>query len=724
MIALPARGADERPRIGLVLGGGGAKGGAHVGVLRVLEELRIPVDVIAGTSMGAVVGGLYASGLSADELDALVHDLDWTALFQDKTRRRDLSFRRKQDDRNFLSKFHLGFKDWRFQVPSGFIQGQKMEQELAVLTLPVATVRDFDRLPIPFRAVATDLETGNAVVLGAGDLYLAIRASLAIPGIFATVELDDKLLVDGGLSMNLPVQVAQAMGADVIIAVDLSVPLKDRSVLGSAFAVSGQIVASEIHHNTAEQLARLREGDVLIHPESGVGTVEFDRIVDAAEAGEEAAWDAAPALRALSVDESAWQAHLAARWRPDRSPPVIDALRIENDSRLADATIRAHLGVRLGEPLDVHALRRDIDKLFGLDMFDRVQFEVNALAGESPAAPTPENELVVRVEARETGRTRIRFGLNLETDFESQSLFNIGSSIVRLPVNGLGGEWRTTLQVGEDPEIITEFWQPVDRHSRWFVAPRGGFEAGNIDLFLDGQDIVTYRAWNLFGELGVGRQLGQWGEVRVGLRGEKQRARRVVGLDIFPSLERTEGEAFLRASIDTLDSDRFPRNGVLAESEFTFGFESLGADEDYQSVAANFSLAHSFGPHTLLLEGQVATALENGRELGRLYPLGGFLRLSGLHPNELIGPHALLLRMRAYRRLLQLGVLSFQLPLYAGLSVEGGNVWEEDPFDFGDMRVGGSVWLAADTFFSPLYLAYGYTNPDRHAVYLFMGQTF
>ena len=264
----PASRADAdapptRPRICLVLSGGGARGMAHIGVLKVLEELKIPIDCIAGTSVGAIVGGLYASGMTAQQIDATMRSLDWQEAFRDTPPRQDLAFRRKQDDRNFLVQLPLGLKHGKILLPKGFIQGQKLQETLRQLTLPFNNGTEFDLLPTPFRAVATDLETGNAVLLERGDLAIAMRASMSAPGVFAPVELNGRLLVDGGLAENLPINVARSMHADVLIVSDVSFPLQARASLDSALSISNQMLAIMLHKDTDRQRASLgREGCV------------------------------------------------------------------------------------------------------------------------------------------------------------------------------------------------------------------------------------------------------------------------------------------------------------------------------------------------------------------------------------------------------------------------------------------------------------------------------
>jgi NTE family protein len=453
-----------RTRIGLVLSGGGARGFAHVGVLEVLEELRIPIDLIAGTSMGAVVGGLYAQGLSPRELVSVVEDIDWTTAFDDAPPRRELSFRRKRDDFDFLTNLRLYIKDWRIALPKGLIEGQKITNILGELTLPAATVRDFDELAIPFRAVASDADTGEAVILADGSLARAIRASMAIPGIFSPVELDDRLLVDGGVSKNLPVDVARDLGADVIIAVDIGTSPADSPGVTSALSIGGQTLTVLMYRNTREQIALLGAGDVLIQPDmSGITTASFEKGREGIERGAAATRSMAAALNRFSVSREAFDAWLERRAAVPRAPPVIDSVRLDNRSPLSDRVIQRRLHAQTGEPLDVKRLQGDLAALYGEGVFDRVIFSVD----ETERG----RELVVHAIGKETGRNFLRFGLNLETNFQSESLFNLGVLGTRMPVNGLGAELRTRVQVGENSGAQAEYYQPLDYGSRFFVSP-------------------------------------------------------------------------------------------------------------------------------------------------------------------------------------------------------------------------------------------------------------
>ncbi|MFM7709144.1 MAG: patatin-like phospholipase family protein, partial [Gammaproteobacteria bacterium] len=337
--------SGERPRVGLVLSGGGARGGAHLGVLKVLEAERIRIDAIAGTSMGAVVGGLYASGLSAAEIESLMFSDEWRDAFREPGPRDRRSFRRKSEDRDFRVNFPLGIEAGSFRLPKSLLTSQRLTQALRKRTLPVAAVRDFDRLPTPFRAMATDLETGEPVELRGGDLVTAIRASLSAPGLFEPVDLDGKLLVDGGLANNLPVEVARAMGVDVLIVVDVGFPLRKRDGLESVATITNQMLAIAIRGGSDAQRKLMREGDILLAPALGdASTFDFEVLRRAAGLGEEAARASLGKLAALRMPEAGYADYVAQRTAKREAlelPP--GEVRIAADSTRYEPLLRAPL---------------------------------------------------------------------------------------------------------------------------------------------------------------------------------------------------------------------------------------------------------------------------------------------------------------------------------------------------------------------------------------------
>src|SRR6202167_3267056 len=389
--ASPAAGQDPepeqnliRPRICLVLSGGGARGMAHIGVLKVLEELKVPIDCIAGTSMGAVVGGLYASGMSVSQIADTMRSLDWQEAFRDAPPRRDLAFRRKQDDRNFLVRLPLGLKHAKILLPKGFIQGQKLQETLRQLTLPFSNSTDFDQLPTPFRAVATDLETGNAVVLDRGDLAIAMRASISAPGVFAPVDYQGRLLVDGGLAENLPIGVARAMKADILIVSDVSFPLQPRAALDSALSISNQMLAILVRKDSDRQRASLSPQDVLIEPDLGsTPATDFTAAGGVIARGEDAARSATAALSAYSVGDAAYGEYLARRSAREPGLPPIRFVRVDPQSKRYEKTILAEMQPLVGKPLDLDEVGKRITELYGLGNFETLDYTLV----EQPAHP-------------------------------------------------------------------------------------------------------------------------------------------------------------------------------------------------------------------------------------------------------------------------------------------------------------------------------------------------
>src|ERR1700735_2248179 len=336
----PPRADPGRPRICLVLSGGGARGMAHIGVLKILEELKIPIDCIAGTSMGAVVGGLYASGMSAQQIESTIRSVDWQEAFRDAPPRRDLAFRRKQDDRNFLVKLPLGLKHGKILLPKGFIQGQKLQETLRQLTLPFSNSTDFDLLPTPFRAVATDLVTGKAVLLDKGDLSIAMRASISAPGLFAPVDSQGLLLVDGGLAENLPIDVARQMHADILIVSDVSFPLQSRDALDSALSISNPMLALLVRKDADRQRATLSSSDILVEPNLGpASSTDFTAGISTIAAGESAARSMLERLDALRVGDAAYNDYLVRRAAREPGLPPIKFVRVDEQSKRYEKTI-------------------------------------------------------------------------------------------------------------------------------------------------------------------------------------------------------------------------------------------------------------------------------------------------------------------------------------------------------------------------------------------------
>jgi NTE family protein len=768
----PAQDAT-RPRICLVLSGGGARGMAHIGVLKILEELKIPIDCIAGTSMGAIVGGLYASGMTVDQIDSTMRSVDWQEAFRDAPPRRDLAFRRKQDDRNFLVKLPLGLKHGKILLPKGFIQGQKLQETLRQLTLPFSNSTDFDQLPTPFRAVATDLETGNAVVMDKGDLSIAMRASMSAPGVFAPVELNGQLLVDGGLAENLPVNVARAMHADILIVSDVSFPLQPRAALDSALSISNQMLAILVRKDSDRQRASLSPQDVLIEPDLGsTPATDFTAAGRVIARGEDAARSATAALSAYSVGDAAYGEYLARRSAREPGLPPIRFVRVDPQSKRYEKTILAEMQPLVGKPLDLDEVGKRITELYGLGMFETLDYtlvqqpvDTRISAGPGTVASTgnvsgtgtntstaactsvgtstgngtatctnagvdadEESGLEVQARRKSWGPNYLRFGLNLEDDFQGDGRYNAAARFVLTEINQLGAELLTDVQIGNNPKVVSEFYQPIDATRTWFVAPSARIEVRDLPVYANNLEVADFRDREAEADFDVGSNLGNWGEIRAGFHRTNGETHYRFGNPDLVEGQYNIGEYFFKFSYDQLDNIHFPRDGQTFTLQWDANRTNLGADIASDKVTADWLMARSRGRNTILLWTSAGSTLDGNykpTDLPEFYSLGGFFNLSGLAPTSLTGPNYAIARAIYFRKIGHGGEGFFEFPAYIGMSFEVGNTWQRrSDINFGSARKDGSVFIAFDTFLGPVYLGSGYDQAGTAGYYLFLGRTF
>ncbi len=705
----------ERPRIGLVLGGGGARGAAHIGVLRELERQRVPIDAIAGTSMGAIVGGLYAIGKSPDELEELVTTLDWVASMRDTPSREHLSFRRKLEDETYPITAELGISRDGLELPMGAVEGQRLSLLLRELTIDVSHIGDFDDLPIPFRAVATNIETGDAHVMGEGDLAQAIRASMSVPAIFAPAEIDGQLFVDGGIASNLPVEVMQAMDVDIIIAVDVEFPLYPAEALTSAVKISEQMITILMRQETLRQIERLGDDDILIRP--ALGTFDsgaFDRTPETIEPGRQAALAVADRLADIALDEAAFAEHLAQR---DVPPPIdkqLEFVRVVDDGPVSARMLESHLDVQPGDRVDVERLSAAAQDLYGLNLHEQVSYR---LAEENDATG-----VVFDARSKSYGPNILKFRVALENDFEGSSSFNLGTRLRRIGINSQGAEWLTDVQLGTDPLLVSEFYQPFRAGSAPFVAPRIDLRQRNLNLFNGEDAIARYRISESEVGLDLGALVGSVGEFRLGAYRGFGKANVKVGDPGLPNAEFDTGGVLARLRFDTRDNAQFPGSGIRADMLWNSSLTSLGADDRYDTVEVEFDKIWSRGKNSLQFGGLYATTLDEQGAIQDLFTLGGFLRLSGLERGEISGPHAALARLVYYRRVSESTGGVFDVPIYLGASLETGNTWSErGDISFDSALVNGGLFAGFDTAIGPIYLGVGLAEGGRSNYYLFFG---
>lgn len=714
------------PRVGLVLSGGGARGAAHVGVLQVLEAERIPIHAIAGTSMGAVIGGLYASGLSANEIAALVGSEPWRQAFREPAPRERRSFRRKREDQNFLVDFRLGLQSGEFRLPKGLVGEQRLIQLLRRLTLPVATVDDFDRLPTRYRAAATDLETGEAVELASGDLVTAMRASLAAPGVFAPVERDGRLLVDGGLANNLPVDLARRMGVDVLIVVDVGFPLRSRASLDSVTTISNQMLSILIRRGSDTQRRTLGEHDVLLQPELGeASSFDFDIVPQAVEQGRRTAEAARERLGPLRLAANDYAEFVRARLAARSDPGRIEQIEIDESARRYERLLRAAFAPAIAAPSDGRAERFDaaLTRLYGRGNFQFVDYRLSPQQSSAQQA-----SLTLSAQRNSWGPNYVRFGLSLEDDFDGGSRYNAAARFVLADIGTRAAEWVWDLQMGSEPRAATELYWPLDDAVQTFLMPSASVSARDV-LAPTATGRSTYRLRTTDYGVDLGREVGNESEWRFGVRRVIGRARGLSGDPLAPnSLDFDSEEFFGRWSYDTLDSRNFPRRGGFLTAEWRRERDQSRAGLETDLVFADGLIARSSGRQTGVLWMSYGTALDDDARGGTLrtrFPLGGFLNLSGLAPESLSGRHFAIARVMTYRQIGRGGEGFLNVPAYLGVSLEAGNVWESRrEMALDDSRVHGSVFFGFDTLFGPVYLGSGFGEGGDSALYLFLGRTF
>ncbi len=715
-LSFMAASGAERPKVGLVLSGGGARGAAHISVLKVIEELGIPIDYIAGTSMGAIIGGLYASGMSPEDIEKHLAAIDWADMLTDSPKRNDLSFRRKREDEEFLVRYAAGFSDGEIKLPQGLLQGQKLLLFLRKLTLPVANIQDFDKLPIPFRAVATDISTGKAVVLDHGDLALAMRASASIPSVFSPVELDGRLLVDGGVSNNLPVEVVRDLGADRLIVVDVSTPLADREQLRSVLSITDQLTTIMTRRNTERSLKLLDEDDVLMVPDlSEVGTTDFANSMKALVPGMRAARQQQGRLARIAREAGRHPEIRKEGRAPDVKQrfPVIDFIELDNDSGLSDRAIQRYFRqVKLGQPLNVQAVESAISELYGLDLFKEVSYRLVQKEGRTG----------IRIHVREKpwGPNYLQAGLQFHGDWNDGNGFNLGASYTRSAVNSLGGEFRAILEMGDRPRLFGEFYQPLDTGRDFFVNPSLEYTRNTIGYYQQGENLGSFDLSEVLLSLDLGMNLSSWGELRLGWRGGWADVEVRSGFPGVVEGRYDQGELFLHLGVDTLNNLYFPTRGYWLQAELSAHDGAWGDDNSFHQLYLDAGLAITRNRDTLLLRGQTGLTLDSDAPLYGLFRLGGFLNLSGFYVNELSGQH-MGHGLVGYLRRLDDGGL---LPVYAGATLEAGNTWQfaEDIGD--DWLLGGGLFLGLDTLLGPLYVGYAMGEEDHGTLFLYFGAPF
>ncbi len=694
---------------------------AHIGVLKELERRRIPIDYIAGTSVGSIIGGLYASGMDANEIETIITQSEIDEIFRDHIDRRNTSIRRKSDHRVFQVDKELGIKEGqdgkkKIHLPSGFKQGQKLSLFLDKLFLPVADINDFDLLPTPFRAVATDIATSEAVVLGSGDITTAIRASMSIPAVFSAVDYDGRILVDGGISNNLPVDVVREMGADIVIAVDIGSHLIGKQKLSSAVGISLQLTSILVRRTTDDQIESLTKDDILIQPDlKGFSNTDFKDAAEIIPNGVSATQAQEKVLSRLVLSEKGYEQYALSRTHnQDAQTPIIAFIEVDNDTPLADDFIRARIEQKTGEPLDFKQLERDISVLHGMGVFKNVDYIVINRDGQ--------NGLLVRARQKPWGPNYLEFGFSYSSDLASDNNLSFLLGYTVTPTNERNGEWRSLVKLGVERGLLTEYHQPLSLTSPYYVDGQLALTSRIFNEFSEDRKISTTRVDELRATVSLGREYDNWGDFRISLNQYTSKANLETGVPINALDDVRGGEIVARFLSDTLDHTFFPTSGMTSRLRWVSSRDDLGADYEFEKGLVDVLGVTTFASkHTVFLGARYGATYSGQAPIQNGFRLGGLFNLPGFVDNELSGQNVYLLRT-AYQRKLpaHLGI-----PHYAGATLQYGDVTaERDDLNLENGISAAAAWVAWKTILGPVYLGYGEADSGSNSFYFNVGGHF
>jgi NTE family protein len=615
----------RRKRVGLALSGGSAMGLAHIGVLKWFEENRIPVDRIAGTSMGGLVGGLYASGLSPAEMEEFIRQMDWEEVFALGAEYRQLTFRRKEDLRFYPNRFELGLRNG-FQVPRGLTAGQGVGVAISRVAAPYSGMSSFDELPTPFRCVATDLVSGKEKVWEKGDLFDAMRSTMSIPAAFSPMPLEDKVYVDGGTLHNIPVEIVQSMGAELAIAVELNNTDAPPYVPSSAFDVLGRSISVMI---IANELRSLRQANLVLSPElKGLTSGDFDKLDEFVQRGYRAAARQEQFLKTLSVSEEEWKAYLAERNAKRRSPQITPQfVELEGAEEGSKAALEKHLQKLAGQPLDTRKLEGMLTRLTGLGRYNTADYRVVTRGNEQG--------LLIKLHEKSYGPPILNTVIDVDGSDVSDMNFGIGARLTFMDLGGPFSEWRTDFNLGFRNSIQSEYYWRMAA-SPVFLAPRLFAEQSRLSLYNGRDRIAEYRTERLGGGMDLGLAAGRFNELRFGFEASHQAASVKTGAATLPNVEGSYLSVRGQWIFEGMDGPLIPRNGVRAFTRAQWVFESPLSAESYPLAEGGVTFARQFSRNIFVL------GMAGGTTAGNTSPvftfgLGGPLRLSALSRDQLLG---------------------------------------------------------------------------------------
>lgn len=711
-----------RPKVALVLSGGGARGFSHVGVIRELERLGVKIDIVAGTSMGAMVGGGYASGYSVEQMQDIILGVDWKEMFALRPDRDEINWRRRQDDFKGLGTQEIGLSKKGVLFPDSVVPAQHLEIFLRSITRHVSSVTDLSKLSIPFAAIATDLDTGEAVVMQK-DVTLAdaMRSSMSVPGAFSPFPYKNHVLVDGGLAQNLPVEQAKAMGADIIIAVNAGTPLGKSKDIHSVAGVMGQMIGILTERNVDHSKSLLTEKDILITTDlTGFNAGDFQKAEAIIEAGEKSAQKYEPQLKRLAVSQKTFEQWNLARQSAVQPPQArqVASVQVQGLEVVNPKSVIKSADLDLTKPITEDQIAQASAKIWATDDFTLVPYTFEP-------GPNGTQTLVWRPQEKPWGYNTIRVGGKISTDFNQEHTFDFLVAHTMGWLNSWGGEWRNEAQIGKDSYFSTSFYQPLGAASPLFLMPEIRYESQRYDWYNGSSHaLATLKNKTLEGSLSLGLELGKASVFKAGVGYVSAQSKVSVGE--IPGYNSMDDEAsFVEISwqYDTLDNVNFPTKGFYLDARARrYDQMENSADPEVSDYYVETIFPWDWGDGWVsVLSGKAGSSTIPGR-----YPLGGLFNMSGAYYGRYSGSDMVLGRLQLSKRLQHTDVFGF--PIYVGAGFEMGRVQEDvlptylSDKDLGVWKKAVSAYVAADSIFGPLYLAFGQTSDNDSAVYFFWGR--
>jgi NTE family protein len=642
---LPQSDVKPRQKIGLVLEGGGALGLAHIGVLQWLYEHHVPVDLVAGTSMGGLVGGIYATGRSPDQIQQMIQNVDWDQALSGELPFRDLSYRRKQDAVEFPTRLEFGLRHG-VQLPEGFNAGQQVSFILDHVALPYSQVKSFNDLPTPFACVATELNTGRQHVFHDGSLSLALRSTMSLPGLFSPVRSGNNLYADGGLLNNLPVDVAQSMGAQLTIAVYLQADSFNAQQPLSSFSVLGQSLSVMI---AANELKSMQMADVLVTvPLKKYTTLDYDKAPEMIRLGYEAAESKQAILSKLAVDDEAWKQYLAQRERRTLETPVPQFIEVTGTTPPLANKIEKRLGPDVGKPVNTVNLEQQFTRIAGSGRWSSLGYSMTDKDGKPG--------LLVSAEEKSYSPPIVRPLIIIDGTNYNEVLFSAGARITFLDYGSFGSELRNDIIVGSVYELKSEYYHPFTPATRWFIAPQLDLDTDKFYFYYDNHIDSQYRKRQFGGALDFGYTFSNKAEARLGYQSAYQRYSPVIGdTVVYPVQSGRIGITRFHYNLDLTDDPVLPLRGMSATYRGEWWDANTGTKKSFPVTELR---THFLFP--LTAKSSAYLAASGGSTLGREstgippFSLGGGLQLSAFGENELLTNQYYLFQTGYIRRLARL----------------------------------------------------------------------